>query len=148
MLAELYHNKQDNATTYTYFKKILKLNPDDMGTLNNYAYYLALDGKNLKKAYQMSKRTVETEPDNITYLDTFGWILFLMDKPIEAKAQFKHAMLYGATSEAVILDHYAEVLFKLGEHDLAFIYWNQAKNLDSSLGIEEKIKEKRALLNK
>ena len=148
MLSELYHNKKDNATTYAYMKKVLKLRPDDLGTLNNYAYYLALEGKNLKKAYQMSKKTVEADPDNITYLDTFGWILFLMDKPIEAKAQFKHAMLYGATSEAVILDHYADVLFKLGEHDLAFIYWNQAKNLNNSLGIEEKIKEKKALLKK
>ena len=147
-LAELYHNKQEYPATYSYFKKVLKLNPNDLLTLNNYAYYLALEGKSLKKAYQMSKKTVEAEPDNITYLDTFGWILFLMDKPIEAKAQFKHAMLYGATNEAVILDHYAEVLFKLGEHDLAFIYWNQAKNLDNTLGIDKKIKERKEQLKK
>lgn len=147
-LAELYHSKKDNSTTYSYFKKILKLNPNDLLTLNNYAYYLAIEGKNLKKAYQMSKKTVEAEPDNITYLDTFGWILFLMDKPIEAKAQFKHAMLYGATNEAVILDHYAEVLYTLGEHDLAFIYWNQAKNLNNALGIDKKIKERKEQLKK
>ena len=96
----------------------------------------------------MSKKTVEAEPDNPTYLDTFGWILFLMDKPLEAKAQFKHALLYGGTENADILDHYAEVLFKLGEHDLAFIYWNQAKNLDNTLGIEEKIKVRKAQLKK
>lgn len=147
-LAELYHKKQENPATYSYFKKVLKLNPNDLLTLNNYAYYLAIDGKNLKKAYQMSKKTVEAEPDNITYLDTFGWILFLMDKPVEAKAQFKHAMLYGATNEAVILDHYAEVLYALGEHDLAFIYWNQAKNLDNTLGLDKKIKEKKEQLKK
>ena len=150
MLSELYHNKKDNATTYAYMKKILKLKPDDLGTLNNYAYYLALEGKNLKKAYQMSKKTVEANPDNPTYLDTFGWILFLMDKPVEAKAQFKHAMLYGGTEDADILDHYAEVLFKLGEHDLAFIYWNQAKQLDAEkkLEIEEKIKRRKEQLKK
>ena len=148
LLAELHYGKKESKEAFAYFKKVLKLKPDDIGTLNNYAYYLALEGKNMKQAYQMSKKTIEAEPDNPTFLDTFGWILFLMDKPLEAKAQFKHAMLYGGTENADILDHYAEVLFKLGEYDLAFIYWNQAKQLDSTLGIDEKIKERKAQLKK
>lgn len=148
VLGDLYYEKKDSKNAFANYKKALKLNPDENGVLNNYAYYLALEGKNLKLAYQMSKKTIESEPDNPTYLDTFGWILFLMDKPVEAKAQFKHAMLYGGTESAAILDHYAEVLFKLGEHDLAFIYWNQAKQMDSTIGIEEKIKERKAQLKK
>ena len=148
LLADLYYEKKESKTAFSYYNKVLKVNPNEIGALNNYAYYMALEGKNLKKAYQMSKKTVEAEPDNPTYLDTFGWILFLMDKPLEAKAQFKHALLYGGTENADILDHYAEVLFKLGEHDLAFIYWNQAKNLDNTLGIEEKIKVRKAQLKK
>ena len=148
ILADLHYNNNDSKSAFTYYKKVLKLNPNEVGALNNYAYFLALEGGDLKKAYQMSRKTIEAEPDNPTYLDTFGWILFLMDKPLEAKAQFKHAMLYGGTESAAILDHYAEVLFKLGEHDLAFIYWNQAKNLDKTLGIEKKIKERKAQLKK
>lgn len=148
VLGDLHYKKKDSKGAFAYYKKALKLNPNENGVLNNYAYYLSLEGKNLKQAYEMSRRTIESEPDNPTYLDTFGWILFLMDKPLEAKAQFKHAMLYGGTESAAILDHYAEVLFKLGEHDLAFIYWNQAKQLDSTLGIDEKIKERKAQLKK
>ncbi len=148
ILGDLHYDKKESKTAFSYYRKVLKLNPDEVGALNNYAYYLSLEGKNLKKAYQMSKKTIEAEPDNPTYLDTFGWILFLMDKPLEAKAQFKHAMLYGGTESAAILDHYAEVLYKLGEHDLAFIYWNQAKQLDNTLGIDEKIKERKAQLKK
>lgn len=148
VLGDLHYEKKDSKGAFAYYKKALKLNPDENGVLNNYAYYLSLEGKNLKQAYQMSRKTIESEPDNPTYLDTFGWILFLMDKPLEAKAQFKHAMLYGGTESAAILDHYAEVLFRLGEHDLAFIYWNQANQLDSSLGIDEKISERKAQLKK
>ncbi len=148
ILADLHYNINDSKTAFSYYKKVLKLNPNELGVLNNYAYFLALEGKKLNQAYQMSRKTIEAEPDNPTYLDTFGWILFLMDKPLEAKAQFKHAMLYGGTENAAILDHYAEVLFALGEHDLAFIYWNQAKNLDKTLGIERKIKERKAQLKK
>ena len=36
-------------------------------------------------------------------------------------------MLYGGKDNAVILDHYAEVLYVLGEYDLAQVYWDQAK---------------------
>ena len=146
ILGDLYYETNDSKSAFAHYKKVLKLNPDEVPALNNYAYYLATEGKSLKKAYQMSKKTIEAEPDNPTYLDTFGWILFLMDKPVEAKAQFKHAMLYGGTEDANILDHYAEVLFRLGEHDLAFIYWDQAKQLDATLGIEEKVKERKAQL--
>lgn len=146
ILGDLYYETKDSKSAFAHYKKVLKLNPDEISALNNYAYYLATEGKSLKKAYQMSKKTIEAEPDNPTYLDTFGWILFLMDKPVEAKAQFKHAMLYGGTEDANILDHYAEVLFRLGEHDLAFIYWDQAKQLDATLGIDNKVKERKAQL--
>ena len=78
----------------------------------------------------MSKTTIELEPDNPTYLDTFGWILYLMGKPLEAKAQFKHAMIYGGKDNAEILSHYATVLEALGESDLASIYRDQAKKLN------------------
>jgi predicted Zn-dependent protease len=90
----------------------------------------------------MSKRTVEADPDNATYLDTFGWILFLQGKALEAKPFFKKAMLYGGKESAVIMDHYAEVLYELKEYDLAFVYWNLArkKNVDGEVpGLDEKI---------
>ena len=47
---------------------------------------------------------------------------------MEAKPFFKHAMLYGGKDSVTVLDHYAEVLYALGEYDLAKVYWNLAKN--------------------
>lgn len=148
LLGDLYAEMNNKTQAYANYKKALKYDPGYSAVLNNYAYYLSLDGKKLKQAYDMSKKTIEAEPDNPTYLDTFGWILFLMDKPIEAKAQFKHAMLYGGKESAAILDHYAEVLYKLNEFDLAFIYWEQAKAIDKTLGLDEKIKLRREQMKK
>ena len=144
MLGDLYHQKGDSKNAYKHYKKVLKTNPNYAPTLNNYAYFLALEGKNLKKAKAMSEITIKQEPDNPTYLDTYAWILHLLGQDIEAKAIFKHAMLYGGKENAVIMDHYGDVLFALKEYDLAFVYWNQAKALDDTLGIEEKIKAKKA----
>lgn len=147
-MGDTYHLQGDNAKAYKAYDKALKINPEHCPVLNNYAYWLSLDGKKLKKAYSMSRKTVEKEPDNPTYLDTFGWILFLQGKPLEAKPFFKHAMLYGGKDSAVILDHYAEVLYALGEYDMAFIYWDQAvakdKGEDRIEGLEEKIRERKA----
>ncbi len=128
-LGDMYHMKGDKKKSYNYYKKALKINPDYAPVLNNYAYYLSVEGKDLKKAYKMSKKTIEKEPDNATYLDTFGWILHLMGKDIEAKPIFKHAMLYGGKNSRTILLHYARVLEKLGEKDLAEVYRGQADKL-------------------
>lgn len=130
-IADMYHLLGENKKAYATYEKALKLNPTYVPVLNNYAYYLSCERKNLKKAYAMSKITVEQEPDNATYLDTFGWILYLQGKAIEAKPFFKHAMLYGGKESATVLDHYAEVLYALGEYDLAKVYWNMAVKKDT-----------------
>ena len=127
-IGDMYHEMGNEKVAFEYYKKALKLNPDYCPALNNYAYYLAVKGKSLKKALQMSEKTIKKEPDNSTYLDTYGWILHLLGKDHEAKAVFKHAMLYGANDSAVSLDHYAEVLEALGENDLAKVYRTRAAN--------------------
>lgn len=138
---DVYHAVNQPKKAYKAYEKALKVNPDYVYVLNNYAYYLSMDGKNLKKAHAMSLRTIEAEPDNATYLDTFGWILYLLGKPEEAKTHFKRAMLYGGNDSPVILDHYAEVLFALGEYDRAMVYWNRALKINNGEigGLEEKI---------
>lgn len=142
-IADMNYRVGNKKEAYKYYQKVIRLEPKHVPALNNYAYFLSLDGKNLKQAYKMSKITVEIEPNNPTYLDTFAWILHLMGNNIEAKSVFKHAMIYGGKENADILDHYAEVLFALKEYDLAFIYWNQAHKLDPSLGIEAKIETRK-----
>ena len=130
MLGDACHAKGDVKQAFKAYDKALRLDPGYAPVLNNYAYYLSLQGKKLKKAYAMSRKTVEAEPDNATYLDTFAWILHLMGKDLEAKPFFKHAMLYGGKDSAVILRHYAAVLEALGENDTAQVYLNQADRLE------------------
>ena len=149
-IGDIWHQKGDMKKCYKAYEKALKINPDYIYVLNNYAYFLSEEGKKLGKAYSMSKKTVEAEPDNATYLDTFGWILFLQGKYLEAKPFFKHAMLYGGKESAVIMDHYAEVLYALKEYDLAFVYWNMAmqKNEGKIEDLEERVKARKEAAGK
>jgi len=130
-MGDIYHRLGESKKAYKAYDKALKVNPDYVYVLNNYAYYLSEEGKSLKKALAMSRKTIDAEPDNSTYLDTYGWILFLQGKALEAKPYFKQAMLYGGKDSPVILDHYAEVLYALKEYDMAFVYWNLAKQKDN-----------------
>ena len=144
MIGDMYHSLGEEKKAFKAYDKVLKLNPDYLPVLNNYAYYLSVTGKRLPKAYAMSKKTITAEPDNPTFLDTFGWILHLQGKDLEAKAMFKHAMLYGGKESAVILDHYAEVLYALKEYDLARVYWNLAisKNDGTLKNLEKKVEHR------
>ena len=118
-IGDTYHRVGQDKNAFKAYERALKADPGYLPVLNNYAYYLSLQKKKLKKAAAMSKITVEKDPDNATYLDTYGWILYLQGKAQQAKPYFKHAMLYGGRDSAVILGHYATVLEALGESDLA-----------------------------
>lgn len=149
-IGDIQQDMGDYGKAYKAYEKALKINPDYTYVLNNYAYHLSMEGKKLKKALAMSKKTIDAEPDNSTYLDTYGWILHLLGRSDEAKPIFKHAMLYGGKDSPVILDHYAEVLYALEEYELAFVYWNMAKqkNVDEVPGLEAKIERKRQEVRK
>ena len=149
-MGDIYHLLGDPKKSYKAYDKALKVNPDYVYVLNNYAYYLSMEGRNLKKAYAMSKKAIEAEPDNATYLDTFGWILYLQGKPDQAKPYFKQAMLYGGKDSPVILDHYAEVLYALKDYDMAFVYWNLArqKNNEEIPDLEERIDARKKAVNR
>lgn len=149
-MGDIYHRLGEGKKAYKAYDKALKINPDYVYVLNNYAYYLSEDGRNLKKALAMSRKTIEAEPDNSTYLDTYGWILFLQGKAAEAKPYFKQAMLYGGKDSAVVLDHYAEVLYALKEYDMAFVYWNLArqKNNGDIPDLDAKIEARKKAVNR
>ena len=147
-LGDLYYAAGSPKKSFQAYEKSLQLDPDQISVLNNYAYFLSLEGKKLQKAYEMSKRTIEAEPQNATYLDTFGWILYKMDRHQEAKAIFRQVLMYGKDLSAEVLDHYAEVLFALKEFDLAFIYWDQAKHKEKNPELEKKIEERKIEMKK
>ena len=118
----IYQEQSDSKSAYKYYEQALRCNPDNVSVLNNFAYYLSLEGRKLRKAEKMSARTLELEPDNATYIDTYAWILHLRGKDAEAKPLFKRAMIFGGRDSSTILEHYSVVLRALGENQLADYY--------------------------
>ena len=145
------HEKGDEKEAFKAYEKALKIDPQYAPVLNNYAYYLCLKGRKLKKAASMSLITVKAEPDNPTYLDTYAWILHLQGKDAEAKPYLKHAMIHGGRDNVVLLDHYAEILYSLKEYDLAISYWMEAraKNTDGEIpDLDERVEKRKAAIGR
>lgn len=91
------------------YDEVLKLAPDHISTLNNYAWTLAISGGDLKKAEKMSQRTIQKEGSNPTYLDTYAWILHLQGQDQLALFYIKKALEYASGDDGTIAEHYEEI---------------------------------------
>ncbi|MDR1348931.1 MAG: hypothetical protein LBJ63_11015 [Prevotellaceae bacterium] len=126
LLGDLYHAVGNKKSAYRTYEKVLAIDTANIGVLNNYAYYLSEENKNLKRALEMSQKTVNAEPENATFLDTYAWILHKLGRDAEAQPVFRKAMTLGGRESAVILDHYGDVLFELKEYTTAILYWEDS----------------------
>ncbi len=135
-------NKKQEA--FKLFDEAVKLDPENYIALNNYAYYLSLDGGDLNKAERMSGRVVERFPDNATYLDTHAWVLFKKGEYSLAKFYMETALKNGGDENATLLEHYGDILFMLKKLEEAKTYWIKAKDIGgNSEVLLRKIKEEK-----
>ena len=129
IMGDLYHLKSMNQEAYEAYDSALVYKNDNIGALNNYAYYLSLEKKDLDKAEEMSYRTVKAEPNNATYLDTYAWILFEKGKYAEARIYMDQVMQIGSDKSSVIFEHCGDIYYKCGESEKALEYWMEAEKL-------------------
>ena len=129
IMGDLYHTKKMNVEAYAAYDSALVYKPDNIGALNNYAYYLSVEKKDLDKAEEMSYKTVKAEPTNNTYLDTYAWILFEKGKYAEARIYIDQALQNGGDKSSVVVEHCGDIYWMTGEQEKALEYWKQAEKL-------------------
>ncbi len=137
IMGDLYHLKKMNAEAYAAYDSALVYKDDNIGALNNYAYYLSLEKKDLDKAEEMSYRTVKAEPNNATYLDTYAWILFEKGKYTEARIYIDQAIQHGTDNSSVVVEHCGDIYYHCGETDKALEFWKEAEKLADETTEEE-----------
>lgn len=126
------------------FDEVIKLDPENFMALNNYAYYLSVRGQDLEKAERLSSKAVQANPDNPTYLDTHAWVLFKQKNYQQARSYMETALEHGGSENPVLVEHYGDILYMMGDKAKALENWKKAKKLgDGSDMLERKIKESR-----
>ncbi len=128
-LGDAYNAAKEFAKSDVAYDKALAINPDDATVLNNYAYYLSERDEQLDKAERMSRKCNDLQPGIATYLDTYAWIFYKQGKYTEARTWQEKAIANGGDKEAVLIEHYGDILFKLGDTTGAVEQWKKAKDL-------------------
>lgn len=130
-------------SAYAYYDKALDLNPGNLLTLNNYAYYLAEEGRDLDRAETMSAVTIKENPENGTALDTYAWILFKKKDYERAREYIDEAIANEEHPTAELWEHAGDIYFMCGSPDEALDFWKKALALDpSSEMLQRKVRHK------
>ena len=144
IMGDIQHEKGQDSLAFDSYEKSIQWKPDNVGTLNNYAYYLSEVNRDLPKAEQMSRKTIDAEPNNSTFLDTYAWILFMEGKYADAKTYIDRAIANDSTLSDVVLDRAGDIYSMNGDNDKALEYWNKAAAKgEGSATLQKKIKLKK-----
>ena len=143
-LGDDYHELKDIKASDEAYEKALMYNPDNVYTLNNYAYYLSIRGEQLDKAAQMAKHANDLQAHTASFEDTYAWILFKQKKYADAKTWIQKAMTDNKDKSAVQTEHFGDIVFFLGDVETAVSNWKKAKEYGgNSPALDRKINEKK-----
>ncbi len=147
VMGDLMHQRGREQEAFAAYDSCLHWKEDNIGCLNNYAYYLSEKGVQLDKAEQMSYRAIKAEPKNATYLDTYAWILFMQKRYSEARIYIDQTLQCDSDSSAILLEHAGDIYYHVGDTDKAVALWQQA--LEKSTDVQPPGSEdRRAILTR
>ena len=144
LLGDTYHEFDMMNECMQAYDSALVYNNNNVGVLNNYAYFLALDGRDLNRAMEMSHKTISLEPDNSTYIDTYAWVLFKLGRYEEAKAYAEKLISLSDEYSSDVYHHCGDIYAKCGNIEQAVHYWIKAKEVgDESKVLDKKIRKQK-----
>ena len=119
----------DTIAAFALYDQSLDLNPDNPGTLNNYAYFLALSNRDLDKAERMSAETIVADAANPTYLDTYAWVFYMRKEYTMAQLYIEMAINNEEQPTSELFEHYGYILLANGDKQKALEQWRKAIEL-------------------
>lgn len=149
MMGDLYYADGQKDSAFAAYDSSLVYKHDNITCMNNYAYYLSLEKRDLDKAEEMSHRTIVAEPTNKTYLDTYAWVLFVKGKYAEARL-YMEQVLEGDIKDdprvsAGVLEHAGDIYAMCGDMDKALKYWRMALSTEGGVSavLKQKVQQKK-----
>lgn len=125
-IGDIYMAMGDTAKSMSVYDEALALNPNAVSVLNNYAYMLSVQGRDLDKAERMSGKTISVDPNSPVFLDTYAWICFKQGNYPTALLYIEQALAKMKEDNHELLEHYGDILYKSGNVEKAREQWNKA----------------------
>lgn len=148
-LGAVFERQRKYADAEAAFREALQRDPEHAPSLNYLGYMLAVRGERLNESVEYIKKALELEPENGSYLDSLGWAYFKDGKLELAEQNLRKASAQLGTN-AVVQDHYGDVLFRMGRIQDAIDAWTRAlagdtEDLDKA-AVDRKIRSARQKL--
>lgn len=127
-LGSIYDRTEQIDSAMSCYGMVLRLDPMNPMALNNYAYMLAEQGRDLDKARIWSYRALQQNPDLPAYLDTYAWVLYQRGEYAEARLFIERAVRMGGS--ATHYEHLGYILEQLADIDGAVRAWEMCLEKD------------------
>ena len=125
-------------------RAVIDLDPMHSNALNYLGYLLAEQNIKLQEALQFIQRALALKPNNGYYLDSLAWVYYRLGDYTKAHANILRALRLHP-EEAIILEHYADILLKLERRDESLhVYKKALQHVDNEKDqqrIEKKLKQ-------
>lgn len=125
-MGDMYYASGRPDSAFVQYTRAIALNPNNLLALNNCAYHMACEEKDLEQALKMIEKVVIAKPDDDTSLDTYAWVLFKMKNYTKAKEQIDRTLEVCDEPSAELLEHAGDIYFMNGLPDEALSYWQKA----------------------
>jgi predicted Zn-dependent protease len=125
-IAHLYEKVDQTGTTTEVLQQVVNLDPNQAAACNDLGFTWADEGVNLNRAEKLIRVAVAQEPDNESYLDSLGWVLYKEGQFAESEQYMQKAVSPAVQPDPVVLDHYGDVLYRLGRGDDAARQWQRS----------------------
>lgn len=122
--------KGDLDSAFADYSQALALNPENMTALNNCAYYLACENRDLDRAMDMILKVVAARPEEATSLDTYAWVLFMKKEYEQAREAIDNALAHTDDPSAELYEHAGDIYFMDRKPQEAVAFWKKALQLD------------------
>lgn len=144
-LGEAYYADGQKQKAFETFDRSLAFFTEQPWLLNNYAYYLALEERDLEKAEDMAAKAVSLLPKEANSLDTYAYILMLRQNFALAEMYIRQAIDL-APEKASLYDRYAEILLRQEKWKEALLQMEKAEQLESTESRQQLIQEIKSML--
>lgn len=139
---DLYARLEEMDSALVCYDRSINLDADNYMALNNAAYFMACQERDLPKAEIYASIATASDSDNPTYLDTYAWVLFMKGEYVRAKDYIDKALTICETPKddesedeenklsPEILDHAGDIYFMNRQHSQAVEFWKRALELE------------------
>ncbi len=116
----------------------LEIDPDDAYVLNYLAYSWLERNYKIKESMGMLEKAYSINENDPYIIDSIGWAYYLTDDYLKAETYLKRAVEL-MPDDAIVNDHYGDILWKLGREIQARYFWKSAFKMED---VDEELLQK------